>query len=455
MDDAEPWRSVRDTAATFLGSAMALAACALLGACAAPPPAQGLRSDFRARAETQETPEARVSAVALGAAEAKAVFGVDLVDLDVQPVWLSVTNRAARPLLLFPIGIDPEYYPPYEVARRASTFATQSTRRLYDRLADAQMRALIEPGATVEGFVYARADEGVKVFTVDLHDHAGRQTFEFISSVPGIRRDFLEVAPQALEAPAPDLDDAALRRWLTEAPATTLSGDGEAGDPLNIALVGSLEAVRGALVAQGWDAAAPIDSGALRRVLGSFLFGGGYRYAPVSDLYVFGRKQDLAFQKARPTIVERNHLRLWLAPVRSGGAPVWLGQISQDVGVKLTGRLWPPTTHVIGPDVDAARFFLVQDLWLGDRVSRLGYVEGAPVADPADPARNAEGDPFFSDGRRAVFFVDEAQRGDAPVAFLPWTPFETQTRIGAVRLLAWPETEDGMATGKARAPDGL
>jgi hypothetical protein len=88
----------------------------------------------------------------------------------------------------------------------------------------------------------------------------------------------------------------------------------------------------------------------------AFIFGGRDRYAPISDLYLFGRRQDIALQKSRTIIDERNHMRLWLAPVRHQGRSVWVGQISRDVGVKLTGRLWPPTTHVIAPDVDDARF---------------------------------------------------------------------------------------------------
>lgn len=77
---------------------------------------------------------------------------------------------------------------------------------------------------------------------------------------------------------------------------------------------------------------------------GAFLFGRRYRYAPVSPLFLFGRHQDLALQRARDVIDERNHMRLWRAPVSLDGVPVWVGQISRDVGVKLTGRLWPPVT---------------------------------------------------------------------------------------------------------------
>jgi hypothetical protein len=60
-------------------------------------------------------------------------------------------------------------------------------------------------------------------------------------------------------------------------------------------------------------------------------------------------------------IHERNHLRLWLAPVKFRGKLVWVGQISRDIGVRFTRKTI--VTHKIDPDVDETRGFLVQDLW--------------------------------------------------------------------------------------------
>ena len=56
----------------------------------------------------------------------------------------------------------------------------------------------------------------------------------------------------------------------------------------------------------------------------------------MSDLYLFGRAQDFALQKARDNIHQRNHLRLWLSPMRYHGKQVWVGQISRDIGSRLT-----------------------------------------------------------------------------------------------------------------------
>ena len=68
----------------------------------------------------------------------------------------------------------------------------------------------------------------------------------------------------------------------------------------------------------------------------AFLLGKEYRYSPVSPLHLFGRSQDIALQRIRSSINERLHLRLWLTPLRYEEHPVWVGQISRDIGVRFT-----------------------------------------------------------------------------------------------------------------------
>jgi hypothetical protein len=62
-----------------------------------------------------------------------------------------------------------------------------------------------------------------------------------------------------------------------------------------------------------------IWSQALLRTFKSFLQGECYRHSPISPLYVYGRRQDIGWQKARGTINERNHMRFWLSPIRFRG----------------------------------------------------------------------------------------------------------------------------------------
>lgn len=55
---------------------------------------------------------------------------------------------------------------------------------------------------------------------------------------------------------------------------------------------------------------------------------------------------------------------------------------------------------------------LLQDLLLGGHLEALGCAEGAPRASGDVPAQNAEGDPYGSDGLRAVMVL-------SPVAVAP------------------------------------
>ena len=126
-----------------------------------------------------------------------------------------------------------------------------------------------------------------------------------------------------------------------------------------------------------------------------------YPVAPVSSLYVFGRKQDVALQRARRSIAQRNHMRLWQAPFRHEARPVWVGQVSRDIGVKVTPKSPTLTTHVIDPQVDATREYLLHSLIGQGFVDRFGFVKGSAAGTPSRTAREPDGRPVL-------------QRRDAP-----------------------------------------
>jgi LssY C-terminus len=137
----------------------------------------------------------------------------------------------------------------------------------------------------------------------------------------------------------------------------------------------------------------------------------------VSSLFVSGRSQDFALQKARHTINERLHLRLWMTHLCYLGKPVWIGQISRDIGVRFTWKTWNLTTHKIDPDVDEARDYVLDDLMEAGRVSHVAYVRGAQVSERTAPRRNLTGDPYITNGLRAVVIFSETR---TEPAFLNW-----------------------------------
>ena len=84
---------------------------------------------------------------------------------------------------------------------------------------------------------------------------------------------------------------------LEDAPKTTLTSQGIPGDPLNVALIGDKEGLISALLEAGWKPADPITFRSSLGIARSVLTEHAYADAPVSSLFVFGRKQDLAFEK--------------------------------------------------------------------------------------------------------------------------------------------------------------
>jgi len=159
------------------------------------------------------------------------------------------------------------------------------------------------------------------------------------------------------------------------------------------------------LIRRRWDLTETIRLGTAWRTAASSVFKSQYRTSPVSPLYLFDRPQDMALQKARSNVDERNHLRLWLAPVTLEGEPVWVGQISRDIGVRLSSKTL--VTHKIDPVVDEARTYILFDVMASQSLGQFGYSEGVGYAAFDEPRYNYTKDPYYTDGLRVVMILTE------------------------------------------------
>jgi hypothetical protein len=83
--------------------------------------------------------------------------------------------------------------------------------------------------------------------------------------------------------------------------------------------------------------------------------------------------------------------------------PVWIGQISGEIGVRFTRKTI--TTHKIDPDVDETREYLLENLAYSQVLEKFAYVGGVGAAPIDEPRANLTGDPYFTDGLRAVFWI--------------------------------------------------
>lgn len=379
---------------------------------------------FRERAQTQEQGLVTVSVAVPSSQESKKLFGVDLSGKMIQPVWLEIQNKDTVPYWFFPSHLDPAYYSPCEAAFKSRLpLAGKVNDELTLHFQALSFEDYIPPGTTISGFVHTHLDEGIKHVNVTLAGLKTYKTFSFIVPIPDMRVDFQKVEYEALYG-ADDfeaLDEKGLREALETLPCCTTNKRGtNQGDPLNLVLVGQGEEVLAALIQSGWDETEMLYTRSALKSANSFLFGKKYRYAPVSTLYTFGRGQDAAFQKARETVNARNHLRLWLTPKTYQDKPVWIGQISRDIGVKFTLKEGFIMTHVIDPDVDNDRWYLIQNFLDIQRVAQLGLVRGVGAANPSAPSHNLGGDPYFTDGLRAVIILSDEPVPYDEVEYLDW-----------------------------------
>jgi hypothetical protein len=403
---------------------------------------------FLERAEAQQQEGLAVRASVLANHESERFFGVPLARRGIQPVWLEITNHGSRPYRLRLASLDPNYYPPLEAAyvnhfhilRRILAFGALALfflplglllpfKILSARRANRRMNAyfqehglgwgLLQPGTTTAGFVFTTLDEGTKQFSVRLFSPSGTRLFPFSLAVPGLKVDHAHRPFETVASgwQAIDCNEEELRSRLKALPRSTANRRGTVeGDPLNLVVIGEFDTLLRGFGAR-WDETETITLESCWRTFKAFALGSDYRYSPVSALFVDGRRQDFALQKARQTINQRLHLRLWLTPLRFKGQPVWIGQISRDIGVRFTPKTWNLTTHKVDPDVDDARDYLLDELLESGHVALMGYVPGAQAADRAAPRHNLTGDPYFTDGLRAL--VAFAETRTEPV-FVNW-----------------------------------
>ncbi len=173
-------------------------------------------------------------------------------------------------------------------------------------------------------------------------------------------------------------------------PSYTITGDGLPGDPVNIALVGTLGQLRAAFAALSWSEADRLSLASSWGMVRAFVFNSPYPTAPFSTLYLFGRGQDVGFQKAIDNSPrKRHHIRFWaLSLTRAqstwGAADfwlntdrppedqtvIWVGAGTRDTGLSLT-RLTLQITHATDSDTNVERDFIITELTKGGCIESM------------------------------------------------------------------------------------
>jgi hypothetical protein len=164
-------------------------------------------------------------------------------------------------------------------------------------------------------------------------------------------------------------------------PRYTITGDGLPGDPVNLVLTGTLRQLNAAFELAGWSQSDRLDLASSWRMVRAFLFNSSYPTAPFSTLYLFGRGQDVGFQKAiDDSPRKRHHIRFWALSLGHAEADLgkasfwlntdrppdaecvhWIGAGTKDTGISLT-RLTFQVTHATDSDTNVERDYIIDEL---------------------------------------------------------------------------------------------
>ena len=339
---------------------------------------------FLSATEQEAEGPVRVSTSIPGREETERIFGIDLYDQGIQPVWLQIENTGDSLARYAPVSTDPEYFAPLEVAyinRRG--YSEEARRAMDERFHTLAMPRYIDPGETRSGFVFTHADPGAKGFNVDVFSGGESYNFTFLMRVPGFEPDYakLNLSEMYTGDEIPNYESDALQEAIRSLPCC--SGDKlgeESGEPINLVLVGEGEELLRALLRSGWRETSVEDAAALQ------------------PQYLYGREQDAIFRYETVGGDGFYELRFWKAPFRSGADDVYVGQARHFFR-------WIGRVTRLDADVDNARNFAIQKFLYGQAITATAWIVGkevVPVTSFWDTLARA---PYFTDGYRMVMWL--------------------------------------------------
>lgn len=190
----------------------------------------------------------------------------------------------------------------------------------------------------------------------------------------------------------------------------TRTADGLLGDPVNLALRGSEGQLHRAMAAAGWKRADEITLRSVWLIIVATLTRRSYPHAPVSPLFLFGRRQDFAYQQevdGNPS--KRHHVRFWRCPqgwLLPGGHQVdWLaaGTYDNSVGLSLFTL---QITHKIDENIDIERDYIVHTMLAASPAVTVTNLENFSTG---YHSLNGGGDTIQTDGDLPVLEVGQTK----------------------------------------------
>ncbi|MGP9536502.1 LssY C-terminal domain-containing protein [Brachybacterium sp. AOP43-C2-M15] len=200
----------------------------------------------------------------------------------------------------------------------------------------------------------------------------------------------------------------------------TRTTEGVLSDPINIALDGPERDLHVAMRRAGWVLAEERTLASAWSMVRSTLLRRSYPAAPVSDLYLMGRRHDFTYQQeVGGTTTKRHHVRFWRMPpdfVLPGGYRTdWLAAGTYDRAVGFS-FFTLQITHRIDENIDVERDYLVDTVRFADPEVEIEVIEEFSTS---YHDRNGQGDRFRTDGDLPVIDVaGAAARSDGASAMM-------------------------------------
>ena len=367
--------------------ALTLSACATWQA---PDPVDP--GEFRQRAAVAERQGVTVRALVLDRDYGQRLLGADVFALNIEPVWLEISNGSGQPLTLLQSGADPDYYSPLEVSWSLhSTFGGSNNEAIDRHLqAVAYPRGPMLPGETRSGVIFTNPHHNVKFLNVDMFGENRFIPFAFFLPIPAADGTLDE--PQPWRYDADEMTDygdeqtfsEALRSWFAR---ELMEPSSRMTQPVTMVWVGRPRDIGAALVRRG------------------------YRWGPMEDdleQRLQGRPPDHVLHKSGQAGVPANWIRLWALSMSFQQRPVLVAQ----TGAPLGGRFAPDDgKREFEPALDSVRDLVVQDMLYSGATAKLAVMQRPSVPERFRP---------LTDGRVAILFVAARPLGLSDIYMSNW-----------------------------------
>ncbi|WP_106505811.1 LssY C-terminal domain-containing protein [Brachybacterium timonense] len=216
----------------------------------------------------------------------------------------------------------------------------------------------------------------------------------------------------------------------------TRTTEGVLSDPINLAFDGKEVDLHVAMRKAGWVLAEERTVGSAWGMVRATLMRDSYPSAPVSDLYLLGRRHDFTYQQeVGGTTAKRHHVRFWRVPkdfVLPGGYRAdWLaaGTYDRAVGFSFFTLQF---THRIDENIDVERDYIIDTVRYADPDIDVEVIEDFSTS---YLHRNGQGDRIRTDGDLPIVDVTgAAARSDGATAVM--LPRHRPTGISVMKARA-------------------